>query len=331
MKSTRRILKAHYTLAKMFYRRDGSTLIITADGSQGEFDPKVDLFSASSSLLASDPAFTKLLSSDQETTLMERLSGVYGKRFVHWTLSLNNPEVQRVLAAAKEANMDQITVIFTLSQTVPSKSLVDQACKATDIHFESFSVDNLVADIVEHRRVPPHRLVSDPVERAEILAGYSINEENIHKLPSITTEDAVCRYYAFPENGLIEITRPASNGDRTKPVIVHRVVTSPKTVLSEKIDVDPPKEVEVVPAEERKYTKYMSPSEYAMIINRTANQISKTGPPQKYLQLRERRLLQISKKLVDDQQSDVVVVRQHINSNKVEHWHLNELVPPKVS
>lgn len=324
MKSTRRILKAHHTLAKMFYRRNGSTSIITADGNEGKFDPKSDLYYLSSRIIASDRDFLEKSPSDQESTLIDRLSGVYSGRFVQWTTSLNNPEVQRVLAKAKDLEVDLITVIYTVSQTIPSKTLIDQACKATDIQFESFSVDNLVADIIEHRMVPPHRLVSDPKERAEILKGYSIDEDTLHKLPSITTEDAVCRYYAFPEGSLIEIIRP---GDH----IVHRVVTNPKTGLPDAVDLGPLAAPEVVPVEERRYTKYMSPAEYAMAINQTANQINRNGPPKDYLERPERRLLQIAKQMVDEGRSDVVIVRPHINSNKVEHWHLNELVPPKVS
>jgi hypothetical protein len=35
--------------------------------------------------------------------------------------------------------------------------------------------------------------------------------------------------------------------------------------------------------------------------------------------------------MVDDQASDVVISRAHINSNKEEHWHLKEMILPKVT
>lgn len=327
MKSIRKILKAHYSLAKMFYRRDGSTEIISASGEIMNFDGKSDLYKESFDIISKE--LDEKTPEEVAEGLITKLSGKYGKRLVQWTVWLNNPEVQDILAIVRREKAKKVVIIYTTTQTNPSKTLVEQACKATGIQIESFSVDNLIFDVVEHRLVFPHRWVKDPEERKAILDGFSIDENSTYKLASISTEDAVCKYYAFPEGALIEIMRPRPSG----VMPYYRIVVNMKTKFeNETMTLETHKDPVVVPPSERKYTKYMSPSEYAMIINKTANQITKSSaPPQQYLDQPERRLLQISKQMVDDKNSDVVVVRPHINSNKVEHWHLTELVPPKVS
>jgi len=324
MKSIRRILKAHATLAKMFYRRGkGKPVdILLVDGSETKFDLRIDLYALDEEMVIDEGI--------QEKDIIENLSGMYGERLVQWVTSLSNPEVSRVLSLANDQHLGKITVVYTTNQTNPSKTLIEQACKATEISFESFSVSELIADVSEHVLTPPHRLITDSQERRAVLEGFSIDENTLHLLPAIGMDDPVSRYYAFPENGLIEITRPGSSG----PVITYRVVVRSRADVSELSSLSalsslgPP---ETVPRDQRRFGKYMSPTEYAMAIAKTALELARTSPPPEYLERKERRIMQVAKNMVDDQKSDVVIVREHINSNKSELWHVGEMVLPNVS
>lgn len=324
----RKILQAHSVMIKMFFRRDGSWVGKMADGSslEDQFDPPKDdqdLRAKSKEIFDTNSALV-LENSIEEKDLLNELSGIYGSKLVQWVWSLSNNEVQKALGIAASDGIEHITVVWTQTQTAPSKPLIEQAIRASSsLVFESFDLSVLTFDVTEHTRVPKHRLISDPKERKAILDGYSITEETKGLLPALLPSDAVCRYYAFPKESIIEVTRTGAYG----PNLAHRVVSDEEPSSYD----EPPTKREVVPRSERKFSKYMTPSEYAMAIAATASSIIRSAPPDEYLNSKDLRLLKIAKAMVDDQRSDVAVVRHHINSNKEEHWHLSEMVLPKVS
>lgn len=263
-----------------------------------------------------------------ETDVMKNLSGLYGDTLVYFVNALNNAEAQKALGLASEQDIKKITVVWIQTQTPPSKPFIEQAMRATSIFFETFHILHLTFDISEHVLVPKHRLITSPKERKQILEGYALTEASINQLPNLLPTDPVAKYYAFPMGSIVEVTRPGPLG----PVLVHRVMSCE---ISTKTSVEDHEaklfKKEVIHSSERKYTEYMSPSEYTMAIARTAADIARSEPPAKYLEGGDLRLLKIAKKMVDDQVSDVVISRAHINSNKEEHWHLKEMVLPKVT
>jgi DNA-directed RNA polymerase subunit H (RpoH/RPB5) len=336
------LIRAHATLVKMFYRRYvkwyGRTIEGVAYHPTKEITSNQDLLDEVETMKAVN---TNLWRTKEYAyrEIMEGLSGIYyadGKKteghLIRFMLSLNNEEVKNSIAIASEQKKGSskpksrnITVIYSLTRTPPSKLFVEQAISAKSLFFEVFSVPELIVDRTEHVTVPPHRLIRDPEERKKILDGYSLTEELIHKLPHLVPTDMVCKYFAFPLGALVEITRPSPNG----PNIAHRVVGVEKI---DKVDLIPNiSEKEVVSKEDRKTTKYMSPAEYAIAMARTTSMIARSSPPPEYLESGDHRILQIARRMVDDQNSDIVVVRQQINSNKEEHWKLTEMVLPKVS
>jgi len=329
----RKIIQAHSTLVKMFYRRSKTWSAKMVDGTKMKISPPAGKTPAEvdRDLRVKSDEIRKINlelaeeSHYEERDVLEAFSGIYGDILVNFVYSLSNNEAQKALGMAADHKLNKITVVWTQTQTAPSKPLIEQAMRATSIFFDSFSVSKLAIDVTEHSWVPNHRLVSDPAERKKILQGYSIDEDSILKLPKLLPSDVICEYFAFPAGSIIEVTRPGPMG----PNLVHRVVSSDSS--SDSYDPESAKEKEVVHPDDRKYTKYLTPPEYAMAIAGTASIIAKSEPPPKYLEGPERRLLKIAKAMVDDQQSDVVIARPHVNSNKEEHWHLGEMVLPKVS
>lgn len=330
-KSIQDLVKSHCTLIKMFRRRgDGWWAPMLVSGKKAnipEPEDDQDLVRKASSIRETNFSIIE----DRrysEANVMKGLSGLYGDRMVYFVTSLNNGEAQKALGLASEQKINKITIVWTQTQTAPSKPFIEQAIRATSVFFETFYVLNLAFDLTEHRLVPKHRLVSDPSERAEILEGYSLTEETISQLPVLLPHDPVAKYYAFPLGSIVEVTRPLQLG----PVLVHRVVGLDTSSKTENTDYDSKLyKRKAVPPSERRYSNYMTPPEYTMAIARTAADIARGEPPEEYLKSDDLRLLKLAKKIVDDQASDVVISRAQINSNKEEHWHLSEMILPKVT
>ena len=264
--------------------------------------------------------------------ILTSLSGIYGEdHLVVFMTDLNSKEATECLRLSQEEySTKQIIAIYVGTRTNPSKPLIDKMVESLDISFETFSKAQMLIDPISSIRVPRHRLVSSLEERSSILRSLSIKDFNpdagddpINFMPALRPDDVIRKYYNFPMGGLIEIIRNTSSG----PSIYYRIVGIKK---SEPKPLVPPKEKKVHQGN-RKFTNYVSPTEYAMAITKTVAGLVKTPPPDKYLQQPERRILKIAEKMVKNKEADVVFERSHIEDpSVVEHLHLSEGILPHV-
>ena len=73
---------------------------------------------------------------------------------------------------------------------------------------ETFSLEEVQIDLMEHVLVPPHRaLKMEEVRRRGLVVG---------KLPALLTTDAVVRWHAWPRRTVVEVTRVSSEGHEYK-------------------------------------------------------------------------------------------------------------------
>ena len=80
-----------------------------------------------------------------------------------------------------------------------------------------FSENELLVDITEHYLVPQHIALSEG-ETKEVLDRLAIPAD---KLPRISIDDPICRYYGFKQGQVIKIIRDSLAGGRS---VAFRVV-----------------------------------------------------------------------------------------------------------
>jgi DNA-directed RNA polymerase I, II, and III subunit RPABC1 len=325
-----RLASASVTLAKMFYRRGYKWTFKLIDGTYAEeiFEkPKkgnLNLLKKANDIFDYNTKYHQQNFLTTEKAL-ENLSGQYDNVLVRWVISLKAETVKDVISQATELGCDRICVIWLLSQTPYTKASIQSTPEAIGIDFETFSVLDLESDKSEHVLVPKHELVSLE-DRAKYFETWGLTEEEVDKIPVLLPSDPICLYYAFRKGSLIRIT---SNSGTLKESTTFRIVREHTTPTTKTMKVY--KEKIVVPNDQRKYSNYMSPAEYPMVIAKTVHGLISNKPPDKYLERKDLKIIDIAIDMVNDRMSDVVIERPHMGlTNEVEHWHLKELVLPKI-
>lgn len=109
--------------------------------------------------------------------------------------------VRRYKDIMKENNIKRAIIVIMLKITPFAKT--DIITSLNEFYIEIFSENELLINIVDHKLVPKHELLSIE-EKKELLDKYSCKET---QLPRISIEDPVAKYYGLKKKDVVKITR----------------------------------------------------------------------------------------------------------------------------
>tara|TARA_B100001093_G_C26797439_1_gene1001793 strand:+ start:1237 stop:1881 length:645 start_codon:yes stop_codon:yes gene_type:complete len=137
---------------------------------------------------------------------------VSGKKiYVHFIFNMKNPksskEIEDTYETIKKSNNMTINdhIVFVIFNDVNEK------LQNLELEYDNVTIFNykkLMFNIVDHEYVPKHEKLSAE-EKIKLLSDFMIRSYD--KLPLLSKQDPVCRYYNFRQNDVIKITRPSSS------------------------------------------------------------------------------------------------------------------------
>ena len=109
----------------------------------------------------------------------------------------------------KENNVKRAIIVIIMKITPFAKS---EIISSTEFNIEIFTENELLINLVDHKLVPKHELLSIE-EKNELLKKYSCKET---QLPRISAEDPVAKYYGLKKKDVVKITRISETAGLTE-------------------------------------------------------------------------------------------------------------------
>ena len=143
------------------------------------------------------------------------------KIYVHFIFNMKNSksskEIEDTYETIKKSNNMNIDdhIVFVIFNDINEK------IQNLELEYDNITIFNykkLMFNIIEHEYVPIHEKLS-PTEKVKLLSDFMI--KSYDKLPLLSKQDPVCRYYNFRQNDVVRITRPSSSN---KSHILYRFI-----------------------------------------------------------------------------------------------------------
>jgi len=99
--------------------------------------------------------------------------------------------------------------LIILMKNKPNDTLLNcmtNILNTENIYFNIFNIHNLLFNILDHKLVPPHRILSDN-EVEEIMKKYNIKDKKL--FPGVSRFDPVAQLIGLRPNQICEINRPS--------------------------------------------------------------------------------------------------------------------------
>jgi DNA-directed RNA polymerase I, II, and III subunit RPABC1 len=118
--------------------------------------------------------------------------------FFNLAPKVNNDRIQEYITKMKNLNYTHAIVVYQLSVTPPAEKVLQEL---QGLRIEMFQSRTLRYNITEHRLVPKHTLLS----KSEIK---TFKDEFGTKIPILSYNDSIARFYDFQKGDIIKIERP---------------------------------------------------------------------------------------------------------------------------
>jgi len=143
--------------------------------------------------------------------------------FIYTAEKMNKEDVRRYICILDNDKVSRAIVAYNTitSQTKPlldklSWLICGESNKPKKLNIESFTISELQYNVTKHVLTPRHQK-AEQSEKLEIQALYK-NSNGVYKIPKISSNDVIVRYYGFKANDIIRITR--NNGFVTYRVVI---------------------------------------------------------------------------------------------------------------
>lgn len=160
-----------------------------------------------------------LIDTEQLDLLLENNDG--GKAYVKYYLksTTNKKTIKDDVGEYFETDTldntkDEFIIVMMNEPNDSIQKVIKQLWNFDKIFVSAFSIHRLMFNILEHKMVPPHRIIND-VELAEFKNKYNITDEK-NELPEISMFDPVAVAIGLRPGQVCEITRNSKTSISTK-------------------------------------------------------------------------------------------------------------------
>lgn len=118
-------------------------------------------------------------------------------------MNFKNSDIKNIISNHNETDK----LIFIFAQK-PNVNIIKYINSFQNDNYETFYLDLLQINITKHKLVPKHEILNDD-EIENLLDKYKLSCR--YKLPTISKDDPIVKYYNFKKNSICKITRNNPN------------------------------------------------------------------------------------------------------------------------
>ena len=136
-------------------------------------------------------------------------SGAQEKLLLYCTMEskVGIKTVRKLHQALTSSDIEDAVIIYETSITPFARQAIKTLLTQEGLRIEAFRLLELAIDLIQHRYVPKHTLLT-PEQKAEVLRTYESNEE---LYPKLLKNDPCARYYGMKPGDMVKVERYYEN------------------------------------------------------------------------------------------------------------------------